>query len=177
MKPSHYQHKVHRHTQIYFLLCYTALFFLNELLNIDFGIRNLVAGTTPVTILRTQSSGLKIDSICLLWLTNLRFISLASSVGNIFVFIFKIAVSIFRWSPTKILQPWLSKSKLLRPPLKNLLDKIRKWSNSSNKRRINPRATQRMKEIATEEVIIKGLSLLTSRIQIFFERWGRRWLN
>ena len=87
------------------------------------------------------------------------------------------STSISRWSPTKIPQPWLNKSRLLRPPLKSLPSKIKKWSYGSNKRKIGPKAIRKMKETAIEEVITEDLFLQMTRTQIFFKRWEGRWTN
>ena len=147
-----------------------------------------MASTTPMTtLIEAVPSFIQISKweFGPIWahsirLTKSHFISLAPSVGTTFSYSYSKtqfpSTFIFRWSPIKILQP-LSKSKLLRPLLNSLPDKIRRWSYSFdrfNRRRISPRTTRRVKETTIEEVIIKGLLLQTNRIRIFFKRWGKR---
>ena len=101
-------------------------------------------------------------------LTNLHFISLALFVGTTFSYSDSKkqfpSTSIFRWSPTKIPQPWLNKSRLLRPPSKSLSNKIRKWSYGSNRRRIGLKAIWKMREIVIEGVTVEDLLLQMNRI-------------
>ena len=61
----------------------------------NFGIGDVVAGTTLITIFEDIFTQTEVGSICLFRLTISRFISLAPSVGNdIFRFIFENVVSI-----------------------------------------------------------------------------------
>ena len=98
IRPSHCQHKVHRHS---LLSCYSVSFY-KAFSYSDLGIEDVVAGTTLVTTLKgavfsfTQVSKREFGSI---WarsirLTKLRFISLAPFLRkDIFVFIFENVVS------------------------------------------------------------------------------------
>ena len=55
IKPSHGQHKVHKHSKRHLLLfCYSILFY-KEFPYSDFGIGDVVAGTTPVTTFKKLS--------------------------------------------------------------------------------------------------------------------------
>ena len=107
-------------------------------------------------------------------LTRSGLISLAPSVGNAFCIEIQRSIShqllYPKWSPTKILQPWLNKSR-------HLPGKTKKWSYGSNTRRTSPKEIQKMKGIVREEVTTKDLFLQMIGIQISFERWGRRWTS
>ena len=148
-----------------------------------------MAGTTPMTTLIEEvPSFIQISKrefgpvwARTIWLTNSRFISLAPSVGNgIFVLRFETTVSInfyIQMESNQILQSWLNKFRLLRPSSKSLPDKIKKWSYESNRRRTSLKAIRKMKGIVIEGVTAKDLLLQMKKIQISFERWGRRWTS
>ena len=77
IRPPQHLYEVHRHFQKYSLLYY--LFFCKEFPHIDFGIGDVVADTTPVTILRElfhhfHSQGFGSIWMHLLQLTKLYFI-------------------------------------------------------------------------------------------------------
>ena len=164
-------------------------FFLKSFLNTNLGIKDVVAGITLVAILRklihriyNHGGGILVPyghtqldwQICIssvwrrLWGTTFSYSYSETQFPS---------TSIFRWSPTKILQPRLNKSKLLWPSSKSLSDKIRKWSYSSSRRRIGPKAIWRMKGIVIEGVTTKDLLFLMNKIQISFKRWGKRWTS
>ena len=87
------------------------------------------------------------------------------------------STSAFRWNPTKILQLWLSKFRLLQPLSRSSLDRIKKWSYDFSRRKIGLEPIKKMKEIASEAVTVEGQLPRTNPTQTIFGRWEKRWTS
>ena len=148
-----------------------------------------MADTTPVTTLEgavfsfTQVSRREFGSIWIhsTQLTKSCFINLAPSVGTTFSYSglkrsFQ-STSTFRWNPTKILQLWLSKFRLLQPLSRSSLDRIKKWSYDFSRRKIGLEPIKKMREIASEGVTVEGQLPRTNPTQTIFGRWEKRWTS